>query len=408
MPGRLVSVCVLVLLSSACGSEVGTPPDPPIGGGPVPPGTVGAVGSFTVAPLAEGAVGPVVAVSFDGSLHAGWIDAATAWPVFAAAGEGPVPLPGEPAPARTLAMAASLDGAVHLVWDGGGAIHYTHWHAGAFATPQILDAPEVGAREPTIAVAPAGDVVVAYTVDVTPPDVFPTEPALIRARRGRVSAGGDVVFAPAVVANPGCCTWGAAPGGPTSVRVSGPTLVVAGDDSIHIIYEWTTSYDTVLEYTHDRGGAFSAPVGIEHAAYVPCPSLAVDGDVAHVTYLLDDTRYVWYTTITGGVVAPKQSIYTAIDYATMAMMVRDASGALHVGVTEIGAAASRLVYLRAADGTMLTPPVVAASIESPAYLDLTPVSGGVVISPQGDLRFSFLSRGPLGDGAGTAQVATGR
>lgn len=384
-------LALLWVLFAVAGCTVdGGGPEGPGALGPVAGVPVGVVSDFSLSPLAAPAMRPVVAVGSNGAIHAAYIDGADQWPVLLQAGFDPTPLPGTIQPTLALSMLASQDGALHIVWDPGTAIHYVRVEAsGFFHEPMVIVAE--GAREPTIAMSQAGDVYVAYTED---------SPAVEQADRIMVARGqlqGTFAgFLPPEHVNADCCVDDI---GNAAQVMSGPSMAIGDDGSVHVVYEWTGSFNTRIEYQHDRSGQFSAPLTISDVAFSPCPAIAVDGNTTHITYIREYDRNIWHTTISNGELAQPTPIYEATDYPTMALMLLAPDGELHVGVTESRADGGHLSYIRVGAAPGALPVNVTQSEMASGFLDLTPATGGAVITPSGDVAFAYervLRQGDMG------------
>jgi hypothetical protein len=405
-PMKTIRLVFPLLILAAC-TDTEQPPgdddDLGPGVGPVAVGEVDdidPVEGFALDELSAPATSAVAAVAPDGSLFRAYIDGISGWPVVIDGVGQRHELPGgtHPEGNDAIAMVGSADGAMHVVSSGGGIIYYARLRDGVFDPTQSI-AP-VAARDATVAIAPGGDLVVAYVAEA--PEGA-AEPDRIQFVRGVPGVDGVQFGAPTVV-NPECCVN---EHGEPAEAMSAPSLAIGADGSTHVVYEWTTWSNTTIEYVNDVGGALNPPVKISEAAFVPCPSLAVDADnKAFVTFLEEPNRDVFLIEVDGGAVSERRSLYTTQEYLTMSMMVRDGAGRLHVLATDNTAAGGRLLYV-APDAPPDAPATEVTTVESPGFVEMTPRAGGLVVSPNGRLLVGY-ERVPRWSEMGAAEVAVSR
>ena len=317
--------------------------------------------SFDTEMLAEGAHAPVVAVA-DGVRHHAFIDAQGEAVLALDGVASALPVAGV---SRAIGITAGPDGALHVVWDPDGAIQYLRVDFDGTMHGPMLVADE--GRDPNIVVTNTDGVVVGYTVDKD------DEADHVMIAEGTVSGtfGG---FDPPTHINPGCCMGQYEE---PAYRVSGPSLAVAPDGAVHVLYEWMGNFDTTIDYVRQDGAYFTAPLEVARAAFAPCPAIAVDDRGAHITYLLEQNQDVWYVTVSDDVVGEASSIHTLGDssgYIYLALMALDADGIMHVAVQQQREGVAELLYLRAGES-----PLEVASRAFPGDLALSPTAGGFVL-----------------------------
>jgi len=358
------------------------------------------------------AEGSVAAKNADGTIRYAYIDGTTQWPMVGALNGASVPLPGKPAPASAIAIVPSGDNGLHIVWQAADKILFVSQRADrSFGTVYTFGVPPlegtfpltaINVHDPTIAIGPTGDVAIAFAYEVSENGVA-YQPPRIAVAHGTAQAG-NIVFGALEVASPGCCVseWDE-----VAHTISGPSLAIGPDGATHVVYEWSSNFDTIVEYTHNRTGQFAAPIEVSRAAFVPCPSLAVDANGAYVTFLVEPNRRVFYVSIIDDVVSEHMVLYESSDYITMSMMARDATGNVHVAVQETTAAGGRLLYLKLppfSDEPELVEPTEITLMESPGFVELTPRAGGFTVTDAGDLLFGY-ERVPTWNEMGQAEVA---
>jgi hypothetical protein len=381
---RTASLMALVLLC-ACNSGVGStttdqptpdhdPGQPTLPGnnpGNKPRGEPQPDG-FDIYELSAAGRAPVVAVAPDGARHTGHITSA---------GKALLTMEGAPAvalegsgEAKRIAMTTGSDGSLHVVTDPGGTIQYQRIEAdGTMHAPIALQE----GRSPTIALAAADEVVVAFTQDMPPDAMGLPQTDRVLVARGQVS-GTFAGFEEAVEANAGCCSTEFADAADT---VSGPSLALGPDGAVHVVYEWMTFSNTTVDYVVETSpGQFAAPLPVAQAAFSPCPALAVDEQGAHITYLLEFNQDVWYVNVDeAGIGEPVSLHHTDEGDIRLALMTRDAGGAMHVVAEErLWDDTTRLSYLRVEDGVAAEPMLVTEA-EGPTAFRLSPTAGGLAI-----------------------------
>ena len=389
----------LMILCLFAGCTTGNPPDDPnrfeplepleVRIGPIEVGVAPHVEDFFVHYLPVEASEPVSTVSGDDfGLYYAFVSLVDQWPYVMRAEGAPRALPGERAETRAIAIASSADGRIHFVFDPGTQIRYVRMHPdGSFDEPIVLD--EARGREPTLAIASDGQVVVAWTRDAADPSESSAE---IVVARGEPYAG-TMIFGPGVVANADCCTDFE---GNPALAMSGASLSLDREGRAHLLYEWSSIFDTVIDYVYEDGDAFSAPLVVAEAAFSPCPALHVDeSGTAHVTYIRDVETSVFYAQVRDGEVFDQGAIFTPeTGRATLALMTFDAGGVMHVALSE---SHGSIRYLRIEDEVMARVTIVD---EEGTYARLTPRAGGFYIAPDGKPITAF-SHGS------EAQVAVG-
>jgi hypothetical protein len=397
----LIIVCVGL---NGCVGE-GRDGTPPNGGADAGDEEVPA--GFTLQPLMSPATSAVIAQADDGTLRYAYIDGVQHWPMLAGEGRAAQKLPGQTGVATGVALAAGSDGALHLAWDVEGRVMYVRWRDDeGFDAAQTLAVDR--AHGATVAVAPGGDVVVAYTVDPRRgEDGHPFEMPRVDIVSG-VVGGAAVAFGEVRTVQPACCDDSPIQGPEEVERMSGPSLAVGSDGAVHIVYEWQTFYDTTIQYAHDRDGEMSAPLTVSRAAFVPCPALAVGDDgTAHITFLEEFNVDIWYVSVSDGVVSERQSLYYSSNQITMTMMVRDVDGVMHIAFTEYGGTGGRLAYMTwdaELQGTL--EPDAITSEDGPGFIELSARAGGFGLSSDGRLLFGY-ERVASGGEMGGAEIAFG-
>lgn len=421
MDRRVLWIVGAVALIGCAGVEAEVPTGPGEPGEPHEPGEPGVEGlaptpgpiaqapvvevpgveeRFSVTTLSEGAASPVTAVTPELTLLYAYVDLETDWPVVGRVGGGDaVPLPGDPGATASVAMVASADGTAHLLWDAGGVVRHVRWHPdGRFDEPQVLS--EEGARDPNAAVGPDGELAVAWTRDLPLDAEGERQPAIIEATRG-VLAAGALSFEPTRLASEGCCR--AEFGGPSNAT-SGPSVAVAPNGDMHLVWEWSTFSNTTIEHRSEADG-FATSVVISDVAFSPCPALVVDEDGAHISYLVEnwDNR-VLYKRVLGGEIVEERALYSPDGaFPRLALMKRDEANVLHLGVVERVGGSDRLVYVRVEEGETAH---VISEVERPAQIHLTPRAGGAIIAPDGKMLLAY--QRAMADGPSFGEFAMGR
>lgn len=360
--------------------------------GPLLPGGASDTLEFRVGSFAVPGTSPVAVALADGTRLYGYVDDA-GQPYLTDGGGTRTQPPGTVADTTSIALASSRDGAVHVAWNPGDAIHYARRAANGSFGDAVVVAPD-NAREPNLAIAHSGRVVVAYTRSW--PDADEPRADSIMVAWGTVTQTG-VVFGAADVANGECCVdeWA----GPATA-MSGPSLAIDESDSVHIVYEWSSFNATVVEYVHgDATGGYSTPLMISEAAFSPCPAINVDADGAHISYILDHNRDVWYVNVRDGQKSEPVSIYQADGSVQLALMARDGNGSRHLVVSEwvYGGqnTLAQVAYYPVPDPALTVhypDPLVIKSVPDPGDVRLTPRAGGLSITPSGEILLTLERR----------------
>ncbi len=398
----------LVLLTAlvACeGTEIRRPsapstpariPDP----GPIVPATVSPISMFEQRTFAVEARSPVVAVTPDGVVHHAAIDAALMWPTITRDGAEPVALPGARAPSMSLALVASADGALHATWDAGGAILYATIDPVTYAGAAQVIATE--GYEPTLAIAPDGTIALAFTAEAPAAEDGKLPPRIMVAT-GSVD-GSQVVFGAAEHVNPACCE---SPNGGEIEKMSGASVAVAPDGTIHVTYEWSAWDSTTIEHVMGGAAGWSTVLVIDQVAFSPCPSITADETGAHIVFLREGNSDVWYVHVSNdGVASATRSLYRSESFIRMAMLLQDAAGRQHIAITSTTRGQFQLEYLLA--GTEVAEPILVTHVDRPAFLDLTPRAGGAIVSPSGRIHYAYRISEDQRAFGGAAMVAVGR
>ncbi len=352
---------------------------------------------FESVELGDGALAPVSGVLDGGLVHA-WIDDGV---VVVADADRSMTVSWNGS-ADAVALAVGPADRLHLAWSDGGEIHYlevdpeTLGDAACQEPPTVLDAGP--ARDPNLAVSEDGDVAVVWT------EVLPPEEQGVRAADISLVWRRDGVFGPPRVVNEGCCE---SPEAGVATAMSGASLALGPGGEAHVVYEWQTWANTTIDYVHERGDGFSEPVVVSNVAYAPCPALAVDDAGAHITFLTDGNRDVWYIRVQDGVATPRVSLYASEHFIDMALMSRDGAGVMHVAASQRSEEGGKLTYL-STTGDAASDPIVLGSEPEPGRLVLTPRAGGALASPDGDVLFSWTRRPDWQDDDGAGEVGWGR
>lgn len=343
---------------------------------PVLRGVIGALSAFVPEALSAAGSSPVAAALNDGTRLYGFIDSQTLRPMLRGEAGSPIPIPGT-GEAKTITIAASDDGALHIVWGTGTSLYYNHRDAsGLISEAQLL---ADGAKEPTLGVSPMGGVVVAYTADPSAQG----EPQRIMVTKGYY-AQQEIVFGETRHANPDCCVDDF---GGVAYTMSGPSLAIAKDGSYHIVYEWMSSSFTRIEYIYSVDGAFvQEPIEVTEVGFMPCPAISVDDNGTHITYLTTFQSDAWYVNFRDGVLSTPVSLFRSGGAIEMSMMLQDGSGAMHVAIHQrlwnVDHYEDNLLYLR--DGQ--PPLLIDTTLDR---FKLTPRAGGALVTQAGALLFSY-------------------
>jgi len=352
---------------------------------------------FEAVELGEGAVSPVTGMLLGLPVHA-WIEDGV---VVVGSGDLSMPISWSGG-ADAVALGVGPDGALHLAWSDDGEIHYKQVDSERLGDDSCMEPPTVltvgPARDPNLAVDANGDVAVVWT-EVLPDGDLGVRPADISLTWRR-----DGVFDDPRVVNEGCCT---AEEAGAATAMSGASLAVGPGGRAHLVYEWMTWANTTIDYVHEAGDGFSDPVIVSNVAYAPCPALAVDDAGAHVTFLTDGNRDVWYIRIVDGVATPRVSLFESEHFIEMALMSRDEAGVMHVVAAQRSEEGAKLTYL-ATTGAVASDPVVLGDAPDPGRLELTPRAGGALTTDDGDVLFSWTRRPDPQQDAGAGEVAWGR
>ena len=390
---RLSNICLLASSLIACGES-----PPPAGADrivPDGPGTVlpGAVGdpAFRVTPMMDDAASPVAAALPDGRIVYAAVDPARGWPVLVSDAGVRSAFPGTGSGAESVALIGSRDGTLHAVWDAAGALYYANLAGDGSGDAERLVERE--AKDPNVAIGPAGRVVVAYT---RYEDERPVGVVALSREEDEFSAPVEVL--------PDCCHDELY--GNDAEAISGASLVVDAEGFAHVVFEWAALGRAAIEYVRETRDGWSAPVRISDVAYLPCPALYVDGDGAHITYIEERSPSVLYRRVRDGAVTEPELLYAPeAGWTRMALMTRDAAQALLLVVQEQVGGAERLVFLRRPGGS--EDPALIASRAPPSHVTLTPRAGGLTVAPDGRLLLPWLAYESAGDEGGRAEVAIG-
>lgn len=352
---------MVVLWLFACGLET-----PLNDAGPVEPGIPTVQPGWTSTDLGA-ANAPVVVALGGGEQMAAWVVDGVVRTVDARGETETLPS----AEASSVALAADGTGRVHAVFEDAGSIRYTLHSAGAWSTPVAVSSLP-GSAEPTLAVAPDGDVVVAWVrgTDAAPVIEF--------------ARGADGVFGTPAPVNAGCCIDDF---GEAAYAMTGPSLAIGPDGRAHIVYEWMSYGFAVVEYVGEleagQGVFQEEPESIALAAFMPCPSVVADEEGAHVTWLPEYPTEVHYTLVADGLAAEPETLYAPDTTLVMAMSVHDGDGSRHLVVTEWTDLGTQVIrYLPPGD---LQGEVLAEGID----ITLTPRAGGFSIGPDGEVSIAW-------------------